>query len=236
MQIHELTAKTSLTSTDVLALDTGSVTNKITGANLAASLKSIGSYVTGVKGNAESSYRTGNVNLTPANIGALPTAGGTMTGFINMGQAGVGVSAQPIQWRTADDALYQLSTYNNVLRITRTVSGTTSVVLSIASDGTISVPNPADWRSALNITPTTIGAVLATGSYTFSSISSGSSTSQSISASIGTTNYTLILESNLSSCIVGAQSKTESGFNMLCRNVSGNAAAPTVIWTAIARS
>lgn len=27
-----------------------------------------------VKGNAESSYRTGNVNLTPANIGAMPTA------------------------------------------------------------------------------------------------------------------------------------------------------------------
>ena len=30
--------------------------------------------VTGVKGNAESSYRTNNVNLTPANIGALPSA------------------------------------------------------------------------------------------------------------------------------------------------------------------
>ena len=31
--------------------------------------------VTGVKGNAESSYRTGNVNITPANIGALATTG-----------------------------------------------------------------------------------------------------------------------------------------------------------------
>lgn len=30
--------------------------------------------ITGVKGNAESSYRTGNVNLTPANIGAVPTS------------------------------------------------------------------------------------------------------------------------------------------------------------------
>lgn len=29
-------------------------------------------YVSGVKGNAESSYRQGNVNITPANIGALP--------------------------------------------------------------------------------------------------------------------------------------------------------------------
>lgn len=32
-------------------------------------------YVTGVKGNSESSYRTGNVNLTPANIGAVSTSG-----------------------------------------------------------------------------------------------------------------------------------------------------------------
>lgn len=40
--------------------------------------------VTGVKGNAESSYRTGNVNITPANIGALPLSGGTMTGPLTM--------------------------------------------------------------------------------------------------------------------------------------------------------
>jgi hypothetical protein len=35
--------------------------------------------VTGVKGNTESSYRTGNVNLTPANIGALALTGGTVS-------------------------------------------------------------------------------------------------------------------------------------------------------------
>jgi len=38
--------------------------------------------VSGVKGNAESSYRTGNVNLTPANIGAVKTTGDTMTGVL----------------------------------------------------------------------------------------------------------------------------------------------------------
>lgn len=51
--------------------------------------------VTGVKGNAETSYRTGNVNLTPANIGAaaashthnyLPLTGGTLTGDLNSRQ------------------------------------------------------------------------------------------------------------------------------------------------------
>lgn len=36
--------------------------------------------VTGVKGNSETSYRTNNVNLTPANIGAFPITGGHMTG------------------------------------------------------------------------------------------------------------------------------------------------------------
>lgn len=39
-----------------------------------------GTPVTGVKGNEESTYRQGNVNITPENIGALPLTGGTMTG------------------------------------------------------------------------------------------------------------------------------------------------------------
>lgn len=38
------------------------------------------SNVTGVKGNKEQSYRTGNVNLTPSNIGAVSTSGDKMTG------------------------------------------------------------------------------------------------------------------------------------------------------------
>lgn len=37
--------------------------------------EAVGGAVTGVKGNAESTYRTGNVNLTPDNIGALPSNG-----------------------------------------------------------------------------------------------------------------------------------------------------------------
>ena len=38
------------------------------------------SSVLGVKGNAESTYRTGNVNLTAANVGAVAKSGDTMTG------------------------------------------------------------------------------------------------------------------------------------------------------------
>ena len=40
--------------------------------------------VAGVKGDAEATYRTGDVNLTPANIGALALIGGTLTGDLTM--------------------------------------------------------------------------------------------------------------------------------------------------------
>lgn len=42
-----------------------------------------GTPVTGVKGNSESLYRRGNVNITPANIGALPTNGEASNTTVN---------------------------------------------------------------------------------------------------------------------------------------------------------
>lgn len=44
---------------------------------------SVTSNVTGVKGSKEQSYRTGNVNLTTSNIGAVSTSGDTMNGVLN---------------------------------------------------------------------------------------------------------------------------------------------------------
>lgn len=46
--------------------------------------------VTGVKGNAEDNYRVGNVNITPANIGALALTGGTVSGNIINAQTKTG--------------------------------------------------------------------------------------------------------------------------------------------------
>lgn len=43
-----------------------------------------GTPVTGVKGNAESTYRKGNVNLTPANIGSVAKSGDTMSGSLTV--------------------------------------------------------------------------------------------------------------------------------------------------------
>ena len=43
-----------------------------------------GSTVTGVKGHAEINYRVGNVDITPANIGAVAKTGDTMTGDLTL--------------------------------------------------------------------------------------------------------------------------------------------------------
>lgn len=42
--------------------------------------------VTGIKGNAETEYRTWKVNLTSENIGALPISGGKLTGQLQVGE------------------------------------------------------------------------------------------------------------------------------------------------------
>lgn len=47
------------------------------------------SSVTGVKGNDETNYRTGNVNLTPENIGAVNKSGDTMTGPLTLSDSGL---------------------------------------------------------------------------------------------------------------------------------------------------
>lgn len=46
-----------------------------------------GSPVTGVKGANETTFKRGNVNITPDNIGAIPTSGGTVNGTITFGKS-----------------------------------------------------------------------------------------------------------------------------------------------------
>lgn len=52
--------------------------------------------VSGVKGNAESTYRTGQVNLTPANIGAAPIASPALTGTPTAPTAAAGTNTTQI--------------------------------------------------------------------------------------------------------------------------------------------
>lgn len=75
MTIHELLQAAGLTAIDEIPIwdvdGTGEPTKKITAQQLATAVVALANLVTGVKGNSEQNYRHGDVNLTPANIGAL---------------------------------------------------------------------------------------------------------------------------------------------------------------------
>lgn len=75
-----------------------------------------GSDVTGVKGNSESTYRTGNVNLTAANIGALSLTGGTVTGDLSV--TGTLTSNEIDFSSTGAEAHFGNSTKNSRIAIT----------------------------------------------------------------------------------------------------------------------
>ncbi len=187
-------------------------------------------FVSGVKGNAESTYRSGQVNLTPANVGALALSGGTMTGSINMGQSGASTTSENIVLISENGTRFYIRTYNNQLQIARQPSGGSSAtVLNLYADGSIGFGSPSAWRSAL-------GLVLASGSQSFSNLAAGTQTSTSISfsQSIGTSNYIVVTQPNVSRCAIGIQNKTANGFEMYCRNVSPDTSSPAVAWAAIA--
>ena len=87
-----------------------------------------------------------------ANLGALPLSGGTMTGNIDMGQAGASSTAKIIQWTTTDGTVFQIRPYNNLFQIVRIpAGGTASGVLSIDSNGNITVASPVNWCTALGV-------------------------------------------------------------------------------------
>ena len=92
-----------------------------------------GTPVTGVKGNSEASYRRGNVNLTPENIGALPAAGGTLTGPLapNGGISHVGADG----YISYLEGLYNNTsgTVTGFLRITLPVSWTNTMMKFVVS-------------------------------------------------------------------------------------------------------
>lgn len=52
--------------------------------------------ITGVKGNAESSYRTGNVNLTAANVGAAPSSHTHSSNDITLGYLNIHPENSPV--------------------------------------------------------------------------------------------------------------------------------------------
>lgn len=91
-----------------------------------------------------------NLGITPANIGALATSGGQMTGDINMGQNAAGAVGHVITWTGSDGTLYYMRPSGaNFQIVRRPPGGSSQAVLNINADGTISTSVATAWRTGL---------------------------------------------------------------------------------------
>lgn len=108
-----------------------------------------------VKGNAEKNYRTGNVNLTPDNIGALPISGGTLTGQLQVGEkVKIYTSSEGgnIQIISPDDIglRWELDAFKGDLRfICFNNDGTVKKICQLTKDGAIIANNATQSEAGL---------------------------------------------------------------------------------------
>ncbi len=87
-----------------------------------------GSLVAGVKGEAEKTYRKGNVNLTPADVGALALSGGTLSGSVAPA-GGIAYAGKNSYLSYPDDGtLVSTNSPTGYLRISLPVSWTNTMV------------------------------------------------------------------------------------------------------------
>lgn len=151
--------------------------------------------ITGVKGSAESSYRTGNVNLTPANIGAVPTSR-TVNGHAL--SANVTVTASDVG----------LGSVNNTSDLAKPISTATQAALDLKADASDVTDLQSDMTTAQgNITTlqTTVASKSAVTYFTSRAVSvaSGAEILRITDSSI-TTN-TVVLECTFANpaCVSG---------------------------------
>lgn len=111
--------------------------------------------VTGIKGNAETEYRTGKVNLTPENIGALPISGGKLTGQLQVGEkVKLYTSSEGgnIQIISSDDIglRWELDAFKGDLRfICFNNDGTVKKICQLTTDGTLIANNATQSAAGL---------------------------------------------------------------------------------------
>lgn len=111
--------------------------------------------VTGIKGNAETEYRTGKVNLTPENIGALPISGGKLTGQLQVGEkVKLYTSSEGgnIQIKSPDDIglRWELDAFKGDLRfICFNNDGTVKKICQLTKDGTLIANNATQSAAGL---------------------------------------------------------------------------------------
>ena len=137
---------------NALTVDWSGNVNIPTGANYCINNVPIsggggGGDVTGVKGNAEVSYRTGNVNLTPANIGAIDTAGTGLTKSSTTLNHSNSITAQTTQavYPIKIDAQGHISAYGSAVTIptvnnaTLTIQKNSSTVATFTANASSAV-------------------------------------------------------------------------------------------------
>ena len=111
--------------------------------------------VTGVKGDNETEYRYGNVNLTPENIGALPISGGKLTGQLQVGEkVKLYTSSEGgnIQIISPDDIglRWELDAFKGDLRfICFNNEGTVKKICQLTKDGTLIANNATQSAAGL---------------------------------------------------------------------------------------
>ena len=125
--------------------------------------------VLGVKGDNESTYRTGNVNITAANVKALPLAGGTLTGNIvvnkNSGSASTARTVSQITLGnnvavgTTGNACGRIVFYGEGIRYAEVlgtnITANTKLEMPSGTTGTIAVTSDIDTKIAAIPTVTT---------------------------------------------------------------------------------
>ena len=134
--------------------------------------------VTGVKGNAETAYRTGNVNLTPANIGAaaashthdyLPLGGGTLTGNLSSRQIAPSTNnsytlgTSSLKWSNVYATTFTGDLTGNASTATTATNATTASkvnqTLTLSGDvtGSVSLNATGTRTMTTNIAASTVG-------------------------------------------------------------------------------
>ena len=173
MTIHELLQAAGLTANDEIPIwdveGTGEPTKKITAQQLASAVVALANLVTGVKGNSEQNYRHGDVNLTPANIGAHP-ANTNLVVTNNTDYAGNTTVSKPVVQivDTSNFVRHQLyGTYFSdggfyTYLVARRPNGSSATANQIAigfdanGNGAYIIPYPAAFRDAIGATNTRV--------------------------------------------------------------------------------
>lgn len=155
--------------------------NKLAGIATGAQVNSI----TGVKGNSETSYRTGNVNLTPANIGAAASSHNHPAGDINSGTLGVARGGTGKATHTANAVLTGNGT--NAINNVATSSGAlfATAANGAPSFGTLPVAQGGTGQTSLQATRNAMGLGNTTGALPITNGGTGAATAAAAIAALG---------------------------------------------------